>query len=101
LEGRRASGSVEEVLEGCPHPSEAFARAPFDRVFWVDELDVRVYQLFEPCHHSVHGLAAVDHLEPSAHKRLVRPSHELSIRASAFAWKEHPPTALARSRQVR
>src|SRR5439155_20454767 len=60
LEGGRASGSV-------------------DRVFWVDELDVRVRQLFEPCHHSVHGLAAVDHLERSAHKLLVRPSHELSI----------------------
>jgi hypothetical protein len=32
LDGRRASGSVEEVLKGCPHPSEACARAPFDRV---------------------------------------------------------------------
>src|SRR5438552_18889630 len=75
LDGRRASGSVEEVLKGCPHPSEAFARAPLDRVFWVDQLDVRVHQLFEPCHHSVHGLAAVDHLVRSAHKLLVRPSH--------------------------
>src|SRR2546422_7207121 len=103
---RSRTSSISRVA-ARPAPSKKFSRAvripakplrvpPLDRVFWVDQLDGRVHQLFEPCHHSVHGLAAVDHLERSAHKLLVRPSHELSILASAFAWKEHPATALAR-----
>ena len=64
---RRASGSVKEVLKSRPYPSQASARPPLDRIFRVDELDLRVHQLFESRHHSVHGLAAVDHLERSAH----------------------------------
>jgi hypothetical protein len=42
LNRRRTSGSLEEVLDDSPDPSEALARPALDRLSRVDELDFGV-----------------------------------------------------------